>query len=169
MMGTLVVKGLITITAANLSYRNPVEQVNSIANIRLQSIGLMRKPISENMEEIMRNDNSNSEIRKLCEKNSKLETELTKSLDQPKKLMEKVFKELSLKEKKIEIVQPTVQEKIDFHDNVSFPNFEDNFLLSLNLRSNFTKPKCPKFRQFNSKHCVSKIKKILLDICNTYM
>ena len=40
----------------------------------------------ENIEKITRNANSNGEIRKLREKNSKLETELKKSLVKRKKM-----------------------------------------------------------------------------------
>ena len=54
----------------------------------------------QNMENVIRNSNSNVEIRKLYSKNNDLEIELKKSLDQPKKLIEDVFKELSLKGKK---------------------------------------------------------------------
>ena len=53
---------LITRTAANLSYRNPVERVHSIANLGLQSTGLTRKPMSKNLEKIMHNANFNEEI-----------------------------------------------------------------------------------------------------------
>ena len=79
---------LIARTATSLSYRNPVERVHAIANLGLQSVGLMRKAILQNMENVIRNSNSNGEIRKLCSKNNDLEIELKKSLDQPKKLIE---------------------------------------------------------------------------------
>ena len=59
---------LIARTAANLSYRNPVERVHAIANLGLQSVGLMRKAMPQNMENVIRNSNSNDEIRKLCSK-----------------------------------------------------------------------------------------------------
>ena len=83
---------LIARMAANLSYRNPVERVHTIANLGLQSVGLMRKAMPQNMENVTRNSNSNDEIRKLCSKNNDLEIELKKSLDQPKKLIEDVLK-----------------------------------------------------------------------------
>ena len=69
-----------------IAYRNPVERVHSIVSLRLQSIGLIRKAMPENIEKITRNANSNGEIRKLREKNSKLETELKKSLVKRKKM-----------------------------------------------------------------------------------
>ena len=53
--------------AANLSNCNPVERVHSIANLGLQSIGLMRKPMLKNLEKLMHNANSNDEIQQLCD------------------------------------------------------------------------------------------------------
>ena len=56
--------------------------------------------MSKEHEQLIRNANSNDEIRKLCQTDKSLETAgLAESLDQPKKLMEKVFTSLSLKEK----------------------------------------------------------------------
>ena len=123
---------LIARMAANFSYRNPVERVHAIANLGLQSVGLMRKAMPQNMENVIRNSNSNVEIRKLYSKNNDLEIELKKSLDQPKKLIEDVFKELSLKGKKIEIFQAATQDKIDTCNNILLNNFdENNLMLSL--------------------------------------
>ena len=47
----------------------------------------MRKTMPQNMKIIMRNSNSN-DIIKLCAKNNDLETELKRSLNQPKELIE---------------------------------------------------------------------------------
>ena len=138
---------LIARTAANLSYRNPVERVHAIANLGLQSVGLMRKAVPQNMENVIRNSNSNDEIRKLCSKNSDLEIELKKSLDQPKRPIEDVFKELSQKGKKIEIFQSVTQDKIDTCNNILLNNFDEN-ILTLSLRADFTKSKYPKLHEF---------------------
>ena len=51
----------------------------------------MRKAMPQNMENVIRNSNSNDEIRKLCSKNNDLEIELKKSLDQPKKVNRRCF------------------------------------------------------------------------------
>ena len=80
---------LIARRATNLFYRSLVERVHSIANLGLQSTRLIGKPRSENMKKIICSAKKNS---------SKLVTELKKSRDQPKNLMEEVFKELSLKD-----------------------------------------------------------------------
>ena len=147
---------LIARTAANLCYRNPVERVHAIANLGLQSVGLMRKAMPQNMENVKRNSNSNDEIRKLCSKNNDLEIELKKSLGQPKKLIEDVFKELSLKGKKFEIFQAATQDKIDTYNKILLNNFDEN-ILTLSLRADFTKSKYPKLHEFDMKHCISRI------------
>lgn len=51
----------------------------------------MRKAMPQNMETIMHYSNSNDEIKKLCTKNNDLETELKKSLNQLKHLIEDIF------------------------------------------------------------------------------
>ena len=63
---------LIARTAANLSYCNPVERIHSIANLGLQSIELMRKSISKNLDKFMYNANSNDQIRRLSDVNESL-------------------------------------------------------------------------------------------------
>ena len=103
---------LIARTAADLSHRNPAERVHAITNLGLQSVGLMRKAMPQNMENVIRNSNSNVEIRKLYSKNNDLEIELKKSLDQPKKLIEDVFKELSLKGKKLRFFKQLLRIKL---------------------------------------------------------
>ena len=95
-------KVLIAWTAANLSHRNPMERVHSIAKLGLQSIGLMRKPMSQNLEKLMLNANSNDEIWQLCDANEYLRKELAEGLGQRKRL-EHVFKSLTLKGKHFEI------------------------------------------------------------------
>ena len=119
---------LIARTAANLSYRNPVEIVHSIANLGLQSIGLMRKPMSKNLEKLMHNTNSNDEIRRLYDAKESLRKELAESLDQPKRLLEHVFKSLVLKGKQFEIFQAASNEKIYVYKEVLLQKFDDNIL-----------------------------------------
>ena len=88
----------------------------------------------QNMKNVIHNSNSNDEIRKLCSKNNDLEIELKKSLHQPKKLIEDVFKELSLKGKKIEIFQAATWDKIDTCKNTLLNNLDEN-ILTLSLRA----------------------------------
>ena len=51
-------------TAANLSFRNPMECFHTITNQGLQAIGVMRKSMASEMENYIKNANSNDEIRK---------------------------------------------------------------------------------------------------------
>ena len=90
---------LIAWTAANLSYRNPVERVLPIANLGLQSNGLMRKSMSKILEKPMHNADSNDEIRRLCDASESLRKEIAESFDQAKRHMEHVFKSFALKGK----------------------------------------------------------------------
>ena len=54
--------------AAGLSCRNPVEKVHVITNLGLQYVGIMRQKTSADMEERIRNCNSNDEFRKAIER-----------------------------------------------------------------------------------------------------
>ena len=72
-----------------------------------------------------------------------------------KNLIEDVYKELSLKGKKIEIFQAATQDKIDTCNNILLNNFDEN-ILTLSLRAHFTKSKYPNLHEFYTKHCVSR-------------
>ena len=67
--------------------------------------------MSENLEKLMDNPNSNDEIRRLCDANKFLIKELAESLDQPERFLEHVFKSLALKGKHFEIFQASSNEK----------------------------------------------------------
>ena len=122
-----------------------MERVHSIANLGLQSIGWMRKPMLKNLGKLMHNANSNDEIRLLCDANESLRKELVESLDQPKRLLEHVFISLALKGKQFEIFQAASNEKNYVYKEVLLQKFDGN-LLSL----------YPKFYEFYNKHCVSR-------------
>ena len=130
-----------------------MERVHSIANLGLQSIGWMRKPMLKNLGKLMHNANSNDEIRRLCDANESLRKELVESLDQAKRLLEHVFISLALKGKQFEIFQAASNEKNYVYKEVLLQKFDGN-LLSLSLRNDFTKMKYPKFYEFYNKHCV---------------
>ena len=87
--------------------------------------------------------------------NESLRKELIGSFDQPKRLLEHVFKSLALKEKQFEIFQAACNGKIYVDKEVLLQKFDDN-ILSLSLRNDFTKMKYPKFYEFYNKHCVSR-------------
>ena len=77
------------------------------------------------------------------------------SPDQPKRLLEHVFKLLALKGKQFEIFQAASNEKSYVFKELLLQKFDDNILLLL-FRNNFTKMKYPKFYEFYNKHCVSR-------------
>ena len=54
-------------TCSGLSYSHPGERDHAIANLGLQSVGIMRQKMSTDMEESIRNSNSNEELRKAIE------------------------------------------------------------------------------------------------------
>ena len=102
----------------------------------------------------IRNVNSNEEIRKLCSSNKQLEKELKDSLSQPKILTEQVFKSLSLKGSNFKMFQTSTN--VSSYSDELTKAFDKN-ILSLNLRSDFTKMKYPKFYDLYTKHCQSNI------------
>ena len=93
------------------------------------------------MKKVIRNVNSSEEIRKPCSSNKQLE----KDLSHPKTLIEQVFQSLK-------IFQPSTN--LSAYSNELAKAFGKN-ILSLNLRSNFTKRKYPKFYDFYTKYSVN--------------
>ena len=84
-------------TTAGHSYQNPVERIHAIANLGLQSAGMMRQKMSPGMENLVKNWNSNEELRKATERHSGLNLDLDESLSVPIDLLKLVFSHLSLK------------------------------------------------------------------------
>ena len=103
----------------------------------------------------MHHANSNEEIRQLYDTHESIRKELAESLDQPKRLLEHLFKSLVLKMKHFEIFHAASNEKMYVYKEVLLKKFDDN-ILSLSLRNDFTKTKYPKFLKFYNKHCVSR-------------
>ena len=56
--------------AAGNSYRNPVERCHCIANIGLQSVGMMRAKQDADFERLMKKCDGNADVRKECERNA---------------------------------------------------------------------------------------------------
>ena len=83
-------------TAPYYSWKNPCERVNCILNIGLQSIGLMRSPMSEVYENLIKSSNSMNAIRKEAEANPMLQDALRDSLESVKLLMSITFQRLVL-------------------------------------------------------------------------
>ena len=79
-----------------MSYRSPVERVHAIDNLGLQLVGIMRQKISADMEECIRNCNSNEELRKAIERHEELKPAVENSLSVPVDLLNSVFSKVSL-------------------------------------------------------------------------
>ena len=74
-----------------------MECCHAITNQGLQTIGVMRESMASEMENYIKNANSNKEIRKLCSNNKNLIEGLKESLNEPKHLTEDILQKLSLK------------------------------------------------------------------------
>ena len=112
--------------AAGFSYRNPVERVHAIANLGLQSVGIMRQKMSADIEERIRNYNSNEELRKAIEWHEKLKPDLQNSLSVPVDPFNSVFSKLSLKDKRFQTFSPCSDEELtNYH--LSNDRFHENF------------------------------------------
>ena len=98
-------------TAAGHSYRNPVECIHAIANLELQSDGMMRQKMSPDIENL-KNCNSNEELRKTTERHSGLKEVLDESLSVPIDLLKSVSRQLSLKNEKFKIFEPVSAEDV---------------------------------------------------------
>ena len=99
-------------TAANCSFRNPVERMHAIANIGLQAVGIMRGSMSDDSENKLKTFGGNVEIRTACETDRDLLSEVTESLEKPKQIIETVLSNLSLKGKPFKIYQPVEEDEI---------------------------------------------------------
>ena len=138
--------------AAGHSYRNPVERCHCIANLGIQSVGMMRFKQSANFERSMSKCNGNEDIRKECESNETFKQEFKESVRRPRELLEEVLSNLSLKDEPFEILQPAADGNLAFLEE-DVRNFEDNFkdMNSFADMKNF-----PKFSDFYSTHCNSR-------------
>ena len=137
-------------TAANCSFRNPVERVHAIANIGLQAVGLMRTLMDEASEDKIKRANGNVDIRALCEDDSELEECIKKSLERPKQLIENVLRQLSLKDKEFKIFDPVSDDTVD-----EYKKKRDIFYDGLDaLTKKADLHKFPVFKEFLRTHCV---------------
>ena len=108
--------------------------------------------MASEMENYIKNANSNKEIRKLCSNNKNLIEGLKESLNEPKHLTEDILQKLSLKGNSFEIYEPATTPQIKQYEDALVENFDEN-ILSLALKSGFSKTKYPKFTEFYDAHC----------------
>ena len=97
-------------TAAGYSYQNPVEHVHVIANLGLQSVGMMTNKKSTEMHQLIKKNYSNQELRKATKCHEGLAEALDESHSVPTDLLKSVFSQLSLKCEKFKIFEPASAE-----------------------------------------------------------
>ena len=139
-------------TAAGHSYRNPVERIHAIANLGLQSVGMMRQKMSPDMENLVKNCNSNEELRKATERHSGLKEALDESLSVPIDLLKSVFSQFSLKNEKFKIFEPALAEelaKYKLKDEIFDKSIAD-------LEKKESLQLYPNFSNFLNTHCTSR-------------
>ena len=107
---------LICKTPAGLSYCNPVERVHGIANLGLQSVGIMRQRLPPDMEKLIKNCNSNEEICKSIVNHADLKEAVEKSLSKPIDLLKAVFSKLGLKENTFKIFDAATGAEIEKYE-----------------------------------------------------
>ena len=136
---------------ANNSYRNPVEKCHIIANLGLQSVGMMRSEQDRAFEDAMRRCNENADIHKEYEKSDSFMKSYKKSMKRPREMIEEALSNLSLKDEKFEILKPTTEADID--ELVRSSLTLDESLRHMDKWTDINN--YPKFKTFYEKHCVS--------------
>ena len=138
--------------AANHSFRNPVERCHCIANIGLQSVGMMRTRQDSDFEREMAKCAGNSDVNKACEGNKSFYDAFTKSLSRPKQLLEEVLGNLYLKDEKFTVLDPADHKEInELEDSLAF--IDENLKEAKSFED---ASKCPNFAEFYEKHCISR-------------
>ncbi len=88
-------------TAPYHSWKNPVERVMSVLNLGLQSVGLARAELPENLEKEVAKCNTLSELRKIATRNNDFVAAVQDSLSPVKVLLSNIFSRLCLHEEGI--------------------------------------------------------------------
>ena len=99
-------------TAPCHSWRNPAERVMSIVNIGLQSVGLMRKEMSDTEEALVGTCNNLSQLRKAAERTPEIRSAVLDSIEPVKILLSTVFQRLELKGQKFTMFSPASEEDL---------------------------------------------------------
>ena len=95
------------------SWRNPVERIMSILNMGLQSVGLARKLMEEDVEAEITKCNSIANIRKLANGKPEIIGQVADSLSPVKITLTKIIHRLQLKEKNFKTFSAATTEEID--------------------------------------------------------
>ena len=100
-------------TAPHNSYRNPVERIMSLINIGLQSVGIMRQKMPQDMEDTIQNANSMDEVRKAADQVPELKKHFASCLLPVKQLLADTLCRLSLKGENFQVPEAVSSEDID--------------------------------------------------------
>jgi len=79
------------------SWKNPVERIMSVLNLRLQSIGLMQAEMNDDSEKLISKCGTINEIRNIAKENPTLKEDLIDSLQAPICMISDIFNRQSLK------------------------------------------------------------------------
>ena len=96
-------------TAPYHSYRNPAEQVMSILNMGLQSVGVAHDRMVDSSEEAIKSCNGVAKLRIIAEKHNLCE-DILDSIEPVKVLLSKITERLQLKDKKFNVMQLASEE-----------------------------------------------------------
>lgn len=135
-------------TAAGLSFYNPVERMHARANQGLQGVGMMRRPMTSELERLAKKCNSNEEMRKACEKEPKLKEALKESLDTPIELLKEIFLKLSIARTEFLLYEPSSDDDLDSF-STNYDCFDEG-IKDLKLKAKVAD--FPKFKHFLETH-----------------
>lgn len=100
-------------TAPHNSYRNPVERIMSLINIGLQSVGVMRQKMPQDMEDAIQNASTMDEVRKVADKVPDLKQHFASCIVPVKQLLADILCRLSLKSEKFRVLEAVSLADID--------------------------------------------------------
>ena len=95
------------------SWKNPVERVNCILNLGLQSVGLMRSAMDEANEKKMKGSSTMKAIRCIAESDPQFKEAFADSMASVKVLISEVFQRLKLKDDPIKVFLPAKESEIE--------------------------------------------------------
>ena len=145
------------------SYKNPVERVMSLVNLALQSVGMMRAQMPDDMERLIKSANSMKTVREAADKASGLKDALLQSVQPTKDLLCEFLQRVPLHGKKFKSqpaasddeIAKLVEELRDIDPEVSL------------AKNKAQLAKLPKFQEFVEHCCVSQHYFFLIKKCGS--
>ena len=100
-------------TAPYHSWRNPVERIMSIVNLGLQSVGVARQQMGDEVEAELKKCSSLADLRKLAERNPQIVSAVRDSLSPVKIQLTKIMERLQLKGTNFKVFTAATKDDID--------------------------------------------------------